>query len=919
MTARGPPLHQVGAVVVVCLLVLSPLSPHVTEATSTNASGAESTYDVKTISSASHSVQPAAVAPGLANATGTRNVLVRLEQAPIRNDLDGDEAVAAMKAHANSSQSAVVDYAQSTEDVTLVNRFWLVNAVVLQVNTSTVALSEAASIRGVTEIEAVPKDEASARSSTERAASAGSERRSVEPTAGNRASMTALATNRSYQPGESPEFPYRTHRDQRYHVDGRTYTTDWGLAAIDAPAVWAEYDTMGEGAKVAVLDSGVDPSHPDIDLHTTNESDPTYPGGWAEFDRNGNRVAESEPHMEWGHGQPVSGLVAAGNESGRYLGVAPEAELMHGLATNEMSLIAGIEWAIEQDADVVSISRDATGSLLEWSDVVRRAESSGVVVVAGIGNWGEGNVDFPGGTYETLAVGAYGPHGDPAEWGGQSTGGKVLRFRDHEIGTRVPAYWPSEYVTPDVSAPGTALTAPLRGTGYREFSGTSAATPMVAGTVALMQSATDEHLSPSLIKSALRCTATKPDDAPTGMDTRFGAGMIDARAATDAVVRGQGVRGTIHDEDGEPVEMARIRLSDCSHATAYDGGYEMYASPGTKTMTVTAPGYEPKNVSVDVSNGEYANRSITLEKKPVIGTVTEFDDSISNGYDRGVVYLSLVDNVTIRTGPNNTVSPENMRVQQYLREPRDVVFGEMVSIDRPEVRYSFLVNLDDAASGYLELELTAHSQGTRETKVFGGRVETQNETTQPTPTTTETTTETTTATTTTPPETTEMPPSTTATTEAPPSTTATTEAPPSKTETTETPPSTTDTTATTDSPTTDDQEGDPGGAPAPPDSDPTETTTEQSTTKADLNETTSLGPQTPSESTSRIASPTTDGLEASETLRTTSSTTGAEGRTTTDATVKTTDLPSVPTVPGFDFVTAFVALASGVILLRRRA
>jgi len=139
------------------------------------------------------------------------------------------------------------------------------------------------------------------------------------------------------------------------------YNTTYGLDQVNATEVWDAYGTMGQGVKVAVLDTGVNASHQDIDLYTENASDPTYPGGWAEFNSTGAKIPGSEPYDSGQHGKHTSGTVAGGNASGEYVGVAPEATLIHGgVLTDEggtfASILAGMEWAVQEEADVVSMS-----------------------------------------------------------------------------------------------------------------------------------------------------------------------------------------------------------------------------------------------------------------------------------------------------------------------------------------------------------------------------------------------------------------------------------------------------------------------------------------------------------------------------------------------------------------------------------
>nr|WP_249038732.1 S8 family serine peptidase [Haloterrigena salifodinae] len=139
-----------------------------------------------------------------------------------------------------------------------------------------------------------------------------------------------------------------------------------GLELLNAPAVWDEYGTRGAGVRVAVLDTGIDATHPDLELYTDDPSDPTYPDGWTKFDADGNRIEGSTPYDSGTHGTYVSGTIAGGTASGARIGVAPEAELLHGLVLRETSgsfaqIVAGMEWALASEADVISMSLGANG------------------------------------------------------------------------------------------------------------------------------------------------------------------------------------------------------------------------------------------------------------------------------------------------------------------------------------------------------------------------------------------------------------------------------------------------------------------------------------------------------------------------------------------------------------------------------
>ena len=113
-----------------------------------------------------------------------------------------------------------------------------------------------------------------------------------------------------------------------------TQVPQWDpLGLIGARTVWSSYGLTGSGVRVGGLDTGVDISHPDISgkMITNDASDPTYPGGWGEFDADGNIIPGSVPHDSDEHGTHTTGTMVGGNASGYDIGVAPDASLLHGL------------------------------------------------------------------------------------------------------------------------------------------------------------------------------------------------------------------------------------------------------------------------------------------------------------------------------------------------------------------------------------------------------------------------------------------------------------------------------------------------------------------------------------------------------------------------------------------------------------
>ena len=464
-------------------------------------------------------------------ATSTRTVVLRLQAADIPQDASRREAIAALRAKAERTQQSVLAFADNTSAATIQSRFWLTNAVVLQYDTDRLSASAVRAIDGIEEIH--PNFQLS-----------GPDPFDVPP-------RVRASANESVRSSQGP--------------------TTYGLAQINAPATWERFDTRGEGVTVAVLDTGVDAAHPDIDLFTEDPSDPTYPGGWAEFNVDGQRVVGSVPNDPVGHGTHVSGTVAGGDESGQHIGVAPNATLLHGLVLNPdgnggstgtfAQIIAGMQWAVTSDADVLSMSLGGTGTFPQIITPVRNAVAADTVVVAAVGNAGVGTSDSPGNVFETVGVGAT----DLNEEVPLFSGGETI-ITPFDWGTAAPPEWPDTYVVPDVAAPGDAVFSARPGGGYVLQRGTSMATPHVSGVLALAHSAAPGDPSVDELTNALYATARKPPGAPAQPDTRYGRGIVDALSTTrelaveDCVAGDANRDGRVTSLDGTLIQRAIVGL-----------------------------------------------------------------------------------------------------------------------------------------------------------------------------------------------------------------------------------------------------------------------------------------------------------------------------------------------------------------------
>ncbi len=303
--------------------------------------------------------------------------------------------------------------------------------------------------------------------------------------------------------------------DQEVHILGfpspivRTYAEQipWGISKIKADQVQQSGNT-GSQIKVCVIDTGIDYNHEDLK--------PNYKGGY-------NFVANTpDPKDDHGHGTHVSGTIAAirNNEIG-VVGVAPEAyiyscKVLDANGSGSYSnVIAGIQWAIDNKMQVISMSLGGSSSSQALKDACDAAYNSNIVIIAAAGNSGCGSndtVSYPAKYDSCIAIAATDSADQKASF--SSCGPKV-----------------------ELAAPGVnVLSTVPKGTckmcdpsGYRQANGTSMATPHVSGTVALILKAHPDWTNVQ-VRQVLQDSAV--DLGNQGRDIYFGYGLVDALKAT---------------------------------------------------------------------------------------------------------------------------------------------------------------------------------------------------------------------------------------------------------------------------------------------------------------------------------------------------------------------------------------------------
>ncbi len=293
-----------------------------------------------------------------------------------------------------------------------------------------------------------------------------------------------------------------------------TTTNAWGVDKIGAPAVWQQ-GINGEGILVAVVDTGIDATHPDLDDLDDNPvtNDPKLVG-WIDY-VNG----APSPYDDHGHGTHVSGTISGTGANSVQTGVAPGTQLIAAKVFNSdgwgytSDIILAFEWAVDNNADIISFSGGGSHESV-YTTTINNVVAAGVVPVVAAGNEGPGasTVHCPGDEVNSLTVGAT-DSSDIIAW----------------FSSRGPVTLDGQtYIKPDVSAPGVSVTSTLPGGGYAAWDGTSMATPHVSGTAALMLE-NNPDLSPAEVKQTLEDTAR--DLGVSGKDNDYGSGRINAYEA----------------------------------------------------------------------------------------------------------------------------------------------------------------------------------------------------------------------------------------------------------------------------------------------------------------------------------------------------------------------------------------------------
>ncbi|MEA3324981.1 MAG: S8 family peptidase, partial [Euryarchaeota archaeon] len=350
----------------------------------------------------------------------------------------------------------------------------------------------------------------------------------------------------------------------------------------------------GTGVKVAVIDTGMDYTHEDMDAN--------YKGGY-------DFVSDDpDPFEDYNsHGTHVAGIIAAERNGVGVVGVAPNVSLYAvrvldsaGFGTASW-VIAGIEWAVDNDMDVVVMSLGTSKDSQSLRDACCNASGAGVLLVAAAGNTHGGDVTYPARYDSVIAVTATDPDDDRASLS--------------PIGQEI-----------ELAAPGVDIRSTVvGGSSYGNLSGTSQAAPHVAGTAALIISSNLSDVNDDGVVNnedvRLQLQSMAQDLGDPGKDDTYGYGLVDARITAAAIScncgdicvneTGWWRDGGVFNASGTPIQAAVDDATAGETICVMGGSYSENVDVTTDHLTIRSETGSVSTIVQAVNPGDHVFEVVT--------------------------------------------------------------------------------------------------------------------------------------------------------------------------------------------------------------------------------------------------------------------------------------------------------------------
>jgi thermitase len=397
--------------------------------------------------------------------------------------------------------------------------------------------------------------------------------------------------------------------------DDPFFTNQWGLTKVGAPQAW-DVTTGSNSINIAILDTGVDVDHPDLANKIVD---------------NRNFTTSNTTDDIYGHGTHVAGIAAANTNNG--IGVAGlgysssiiNVKVLGDDGMGYWSWIAqGIIWAADNGAEVINLSLGDSSNSSTVEDAINYAWNKGVVVVAAAGNDGNSNPFYPAYYPNCIAVAATDASDMLSPWSNRG-----------------------DWV--DVGAPGDNILSTWKHKYYGSMSGTSMASPHVAGLAALVFTTVSDTNGDGKLNDEVRSRieATCDDIGVEGI----GSGRINAALAVGDVapVLPGRISGQVTDAgDGSAISGAQVSDGTRTDFTDPAGKYTIAnVPPGHYQVVASKDGYESSSLTLTVLEGDTAIANLALSRIIVPGTIT---GSVTDAEDgSGIVGATVTDGTRTAT------------------------------------------------------------------------------------------------------------------------------------------------------------------------------------------------------------------------------------------------------------------------------
>ncbi|MCK9224452.1 MAG: S8 family serine peptidase [Candidatus Muirbacterium halophilum] len=397
----------------------------------------------------------------------------------------------------------------------------------------------------------------------------------------------------------------------------------WNISNMNIPEIWSDYGFKGKDIVVGIIDTGLDINHIEFsDLSKIKNA-------WS-F---GKVINPSELIDNKGHGSHVAGIIGGSDKSGQSIGVAPLCDFVIARAVGVESvrasdLLEAMQYMLDRDEnpytdDYPRIINCSWHSSYDYQnpyyEMIETWLDFNIIPCFSAGNWGpeEKTITNPKEHPGTFATGAV------------DSSGIIAKFS-----SRGPGVFNGEFTQkPDWTAPGVDIISVESNGDYVQMSGTSMASPHIAGLCALILES-GKQLSVEDIRYILRKSCSNSNSNEYSKD--YGYGFVNGKRALDIVMNGSVLKGKVDNNivcDIKILENGRIIQTD------ENGVFSVFLLQGDYNIEVMSYGYKTLVKSISISENSVENISFKLEKINTLNFKGIVLDSLSNNYVKSVINI----------------------------------------------------------------------------------------------------------------------------------------------------------------------------------------------------------------------------------------------------------------------------------------